>query len=151
MDQKKYDFRVGDSLMEFEFYSEGPRGRVKKMVIFTPWQTNGMTLFNLAFGDWDEEKNALDDLAITNNNDKDKILATVAATVLEFTNQFPHAFVYAKGSTPARTRLYQIGIVTNWNEISRFMDVYGYTSNKIWQVFQKNVDYEAFLVLRKKL
>ncbi len=50
-----------------------------------------------------------------NNPDKEKILATVAATVVEFTNHFPYVMVYAKGSNAARTRLYQNGIFASWS------------------------------------
>lgn len=32
--------------------------------------------------------------------------------------------VYAKGSTPARTRLYQIGIISNWDQIEPLLEVY---------------------------
>ena len=58
--------------------------------------------------------------------------------------------VYAKGSTPARTRLYQMGINSNWSEIEPLMLVLGFVDGK-WEIFKKNVNYEAFLVQRKKL
>ncbi len=32
--------------------------------------------------------------------------------------------VYAKGSTPARTRLYQIDIISNWDQIEPLLEVY---------------------------
>ena len=70
---------------------------------------NGITYFNLGFGDQDESTGKINDLTISNNSDTDRILATVAATILEFTAHFPDAIVYVKGSTPARTRLYQMG------------------------------------------
>jgi len=34
--------------------------------------------------------------------------------------------VYAKGSTPARTRLDQMGIVVNWEQIQPLLEVYGF-------------------------
>jgi len=69
--------------------------------------------------------------------------------VLEFTQHFPDVMVYARGSTPARTRLYQIGIATNWREIDPLMQVFGYEQNKGWQSFRIGVNYQAFLVKRK--
>jgi hypothetical protein len=57
--------------------------------------------------------------------------------------------VYAKGSTPARTRLYQMGISANWADIAPLLYVYGYEQNKGWEPFQKNIRYHAFLVKRK--
>ena len=40
----------------YHFSSEGPQGRIKKAVIYAQIEDN---LFNLAFGDWDEELKAL--------------------------------------------------------------------------------------------
>jgi hypothetical protein len=57
--------------------------------------------------------------------------------------------VYAKGSTPARTRLYQMGIAGNFSEINAFLHVYGFLDGH-WSKFEKNINYEAFFVLRKK-
>ena len=117
-------------------------------VRYSPQNANGITYFNLGFGDWNEEKKKIDDKVITNNQDREKILATVAATVLDFTTHFPDVMVYAKGSTPSRTRLYQLGIVANWNEIEPRLHVYGFFKGT-WMPFEKNIGYEAFLVLRK--
>lgn len=82
--------------------------------------------------------------------DRDKISATVAATVLDFTENFPDIMVYAKGSTPARTRLYQMGIISNLDQIEPLLEVYEFVGEN-WERFAKNVNYEAFIVLRKKL
>jgi len=60
----------------------------------------GITYFNIAFGDEVKERSGLKDKAVSNNKDTEKILATVAATILEFTGYFPDIMVYAKGFTP---------------------------------------------------
>lgn len=149
MSSERYNFETLDNCFEFSFYSEGPKGRIKKVVRYTPQYTNGMTYFNLGFGDMDDEENEINDLAISNNHDRDKILSTVAATVLVFTDHFPNVMIYAKGSTPARTRLYQIGIVANWEKIDPLLNVLGYTEDNGWEKFVKNFNYEAFMVFRK--
>ena len=92
--------------------------------------------------------NQIDDLAITNNRDSKKVLATVAAIILNFTERFHDMSVYAMGSTPARTRLYQMGIVAHYQEIEKLLIIYGYKNNE-WQPFKKGVAYEAFAVRRK--
>jgi hypothetical protein len=148
MNLSKYRYKTNDSFLDYEFYSIGPNGRIKKVVRYSPQNAGGITYFNLGFGDWNEKKNRIDDLAITNNKDRQKILATVAATVLEFTLHFPDVPVYAKGSTPARTRLYQMGIVANWKEIEPLVRVYGYVEGG-WESFRKNVNYQAFIAFRK--
>ncbi len=90
----------------------------------------------------------INDLSISNNNDRDKILATIASAVLDFTAIFPDMMVYAKGSTPARTRLYQMGIAANYTEISSLLHVYGFLEGH-WHKFEANINYDAFFVLRK--
>lgn len=42
-----------------------------------------------------------------------------------------------------------MGIAANWGEIKTLMDVYGYIDGQ-WQRFEKQVNYQAFLVIRKQ-
>src|SRR5438045_5503759 len=98
MNLSRYRYKTNESFLDYEFYSEGPRGKIKKVVRYSPQNAEGVTYFNLGFGDWNDVKKKIDDLAITGNQDRDKILATVAATVLEFTGHFPDIPVYAQGS-----------------------------------------------------
>ena len=149
MDLEQYKYSVNESLQTFEFESEGPNGKIKKIVRFSPQNVDGVTYFNIAFGDAVEETGRLNDQTVSNNKDTEKILATVAATIIEFTEYFPDIMVYAKGSTPARTRLYQMGIGANWNDIEQVLKVYGFKDGK-WLLFRKNINYEAFLAARKK-
>ncbi|SRR5258706_15751186 len=148
MNIRGYDYKTNEGFLDYEFYSEGPKGKIKKIVRYTPRNAGGVTYFNLGFGDWNKAKTKIDDLAISNNEDKDRILATVAATVLEFTMHFPDVWVYAQGSTKGRTRLYQMGIAANWNMIEPILLVYGFSNGK-WQPFRKAVNYDAFITIRK--
>jgi hypothetical protein len=145
MNLERYEFVAHPSGMEFEFVSDGPNGSRTKKVQFRPRIENGVTSFNLAFGDWDEQKKRIDDLARTDNHDAKKVLATVAYIVLSFTEQSGEKTVFARGSTPARTRLYQMGIVAHYQEIENLLNIYGYKNNE-WQLFKKGVNYEAFAV-----
>ena len=52
MKQSKYPLVAGDDPFVYVFFSEGPRGRIKKGVFFTKIGNN---FFNLGFGDWHEE------------------------------------------------------------------------------------------------
>jgi hypothetical protein len=148
MDLRGYEYKINEGLLNYEFSSEGPKGNIKKVVRFTLRNANGLTYFNLGFGDLDATGTQMDDMAVSNNHDKDKVLATVALIVLDFTTHYKDIGIYAQGSTPSRTRLYQIAIVTNWVKIEPLLKVYGHLNNR-WQPFQKNVNYEAFLALRK--
>lgn len=56
--------------------------------------------------------------------------------------------VFAQGSTPSRTRLYQIGIASQYEEISLLLYIYGFINDQ-WEEFRKGCNYEAFLVRLK--
>lgn len=149
MNQPQYRFQTNDSYLDFEFESNGPNGRIKKVVRYSPRNVKGMTYFNLGFGDWNEAEGRIDDSSTSNNQDTQKVLATVAATVLEFTAVYSDMLVYAKGSNPARTRLYQMGICANLAKIEPILDIYALTKGGNWEPFQTGTNYEAFMARRK--
>ena len=150
MDIKGYNYKIDDGYLNYEFYSEGPKGKIKKIVRFSPANAGGRTYFNLSFGDWNEKGNEVDDMTISNNMDRMKVLSTIATIVLEFTMHFPDMRIYAKGSTPSRTRLYQMAIASRFKEIESLFNIYG-SVNDEWQVFKPSINYEAFMILRKYL
>lgn len=146
MDQDRYKLESTSDYLEFWFFSEGPQGSIKKVIQFENLISN---LFSLAFGDWNESSKTIDVLARTDNQDRDKIFATIAFSILEFIKHYPNAKIYFIGSTPARTRLYQMAIFANWREISLLFDITGYINDE-WKPITKNNNYEAFLVTSKK-
>lgn len=129
----------------YEFYSEGPNGSVKKVVEYYRLQELEAEVFNLAFGDWNENSDRINDLSVSNNGDREKVLTTVAATVTDFIKDHPDAIIIATGSTLSRTRLYQMGIAKLWDEIRQQFEIQGYI-NDTWRPFQKGVNYSAFLL-----
>src|SRR5438477_13030746 len=108
MNLPRYSLAASKKFTSFEFVSEGPKGRIPKIVKFS--ETKIKDVYNLAFGDLIRDTNEIDDEIISNNKDSEKVLATVVAAVYAFTDQYQKAWVYATGSTIARTRLYRIGI-----------------------------------------
>jgi hypothetical protein len=105
-------------------------------------------VYNLAFGDWDEKTQRIIDYSRTNNDDRDKVLATVTSTVIDFMRYYPDAIIFAKGITPGKTRLYQIGINQNRHEISQLFDIEGFYKGG-WESFQPGRNYEAFTLKAK--
>ncbi len=105
-----YEFYINAGYQDYEFYSEGPNGRIKKVVRYVKIRDTPETVYNLGFGDLDEDSGEISDLSFSNNSDRDKILATVAFTVLDFCKSFGQPYIFIEGSTPSRTRLYQMGI-----------------------------------------
>jgi hypothetical protein len=61
----------------------------------------------------------------------------------------PGAVLFAEGSTPARTRLYQMGIRSNWHAISPSFDVLGLTTAG-WEPLAPNNNYKAFALKAKE-
>ena len=131
---------------DYEFYSNGPKGKIKKVVRYRRIENNPIT-YNLAFGD-ENDSGIVSDTVISDNQDKDMVLLTVASTVNTFCDHYGNHFIYAESSTAARTRLYQMGIGRLWKEISVDFDIWGYHDGP-WRDFRINVNYEAFLVKRK--
>jgi len=148
MDLEKYAIFKGVDDFYYEFYSVGPNGRIKKIVTFTALTDYEDEYYNLYLGDWLEAESRASDNSVSNNGDRDKVLATVASIVVHFTALMPKAVIFAQGSTPSRTRLYQIGIKSHWQEINEDFDVHGFRQAK-WERFQKSRNYEAFLLRRK--
>lgn len=142
----KYPLASSDKMMTFEFVSEGNKGLIHKLVKYQP--TNLKGVYNLAFGDKDFETGEVDDKVISNNGDSEKVLATVVATVYAFTDKYPDAWIYATGSTKARTRLYRMGISRFIEEVNEDFEILG-ELNENWETFRIDIDYEGFLVRRK--
>ena len=132
--------------MVFEFISEGYKGEISKIVKFSETSLGGM--YNLAFGDKKVGKEEIDDTVVSNNGDSEKVLATVVDAVYAFTEYHPDTWVYATGSTKARTRLYRMGITKYYEEIIQDFVIFGFFDGE-WVDFKKDVDYTAFIVKRK--
>lgn len=145
MKYPKYPVTASADYRMYLFFSEGPRGKIAKGVIYSQLKGN---LFNLGFGDWNKDLQELDDSSRSNNGDRDKVLATVAFTALDFTNNFPDARIFVEGSTLARTRLYQMGIADNLLEINEHFEIKGFFNGN-WELFRSGSNYEAFLITKK--
>lgn len=148
MNLDKYQLNADEPRTTFEFISEGPKGKIQKIIQFTIVDQNNY-VYNLAFGDKDYLTGEIDDKIVTDNGDSEKVLATVVAAVYAFCNFFPNALIYAAGSTSARTRLYKIGINKYFDIVEADFEIYGETKND-WEQYIKGKNYRAFVVQRKK-
>jgi hypothetical protein len=144
-----YDCLVSENFFRYDFCSEGPNGKIKKVILFTRATLHGNFIYNLAFGDIDKD-GKLNDFVTSNNQDAEKVLATVAQAVISFTNMYPDALIFTEGSTPARTRRYQMGINKFWKDIEPDFKVFGLLKNKGFEPFRFGVNYIAFACKRKK-
>ncbi|MBW8334695.1 MAG: hypothetical protein K0M40_21950 [Prolixibacteraceae bacterium] len=142
----KYELKSGEELEVFEFVSIGTKGKITKLVQYTP--TNYKDLYNLGFGDKNAETGEVDDNVISNNGDGEKVLATVVATLYAFTDKHPEIMVYATGSTESRTRLYRMGITKFINDVETDFEIFG-ELDEGREEFKKDIVYKGFLVKRK--
>jgi len=142
----KYHLKTESGFTRFEFISEGFNGAIRKLIEFQA--TTEPDVYNLAFGDKDPISGDMNDLAISNNGDTEKILATVVAALYVFFEKYPNAYVYATGSTKARTRLYRIGIIKFFEEMKKDFYLYGQVGDHFPE-FEKGKDYDGFLAQRK--
>lgn len=143
----RYELKSDEHLTTFTFLSEGPKGKIEKVVQFTLiYQDN---LYNLAFGDRNYLTGQIDDKVVTDNGDSEKVLASVVAAIYAFCDRTPEALIYATGSTAARTRLYRMGINKYYDIIREDFLIFGQTESE-WEPYEKGKNYEAFVVQRKK-
>lgn len=143
---EKYNLKSDSVLTRFEFISEGTKGTIRKLIAFQ--ETTDPGLFNLAFGGKGPESEGIDDLSVSNNGDTEKVLATVISALYAFCEKYPDAYVYASGSTKARTRLYRRGITKYYKQVVADFYLYGQIGNDFME-FEIGVDYEGFLAQRK--
>jgi|ERR1019366_337604 hypothetical protein len=146
MKVEKYNLKSNTTLTRFEFISEGTKGAIRKIIEFQA--TTNPSVFNLAFGDKDQDTGQLDDLAISDNGDTEKMLATVVSAVYAFCERHPATYIYASGSTKARTRLYRIGIAKYFGEMQNDFYLYGQIGDDFVE-FEIGKEYSGFLAQRK--
>lgn len=103
MRKEPYQFEH-DGITEYKFISEGPKGRITKVVQFIPLQREG--LFNIGFGDL-TAAGKVDDTIESNNKDIVKVLATVIHIIEDFLTENPHVKVFFAGSNSQRTEIYR--------------------------------------------
>lgn len=146
----KYDvyreINVTDDYSIFDFVSTGKNGSIRKRIEFMPTQLDGY--FNLAFGDVDDTGN-IDDYSISDNGDRNKVLATVAYAVEIYLSRYPDRWVYFRGSTQERTRLYRMAIGLNIEELELKFDIHVEQKGDRIVPFQRNVEVFALLIKKK--
>jgi hypothetical protein len=146
MNLPQYSVQVDPTFHRYQFTSVGPRGSIVKVIQFSKLADNPL-VYNLALGDFNSITGKIDDDIISDNKDRDKILATVGFVVIDFCNHMPGAIVLAKGNTSVKRRLYQMQVASHFLEIQKSFYVYGIVENgEDIEFFEKNRIYEAILV-----
>jgi len=146
------DLRFTEDHLYFLFISEGPKGRLKKLVIYSQLKIIP-DAYNLALGTLrinDRGNEYVDSTEISDNGDRNKILATIAVTAYNFIEEYPDKKIYITGLNKARTRLYQMAINHAYAELTKNFILFGNISEETnkyeFQPFEKGVNYTGFLV-----
>ena len=142
MSATPYPIKTEDELV-FSFVSEGPKGRIVKIVKYQEFMPG---IYNLAFGDQIQDSNDFDDNVNSNNEDLPKIIATVMATVEIFLDQLPDKIIYFEGSTSHRTNLYH-RIIKNYRHLfEENMYFYGGKTGHPLELFLPSIAYDFFII-----
>jgi len=146
MELPKYQISTNEDQTVFKFISDGPNGKIAKIVLYQPM--NEPFLYNLALGDLDPKTGEIDFDIKTNNGDRNMILSTISETVYAFLYQRPNCAIHFKGSDSVRTRLYQMAISNYFEELSEDFEIQGKLRYELLR-FTKGVNYEAFIIQLK--
>lgn len=144
MDEPFYDFKQIDQSLSFSFESRGKRN-IEKRVIFQKLSIDNY--YQLALVDVKQD-GTFDDKIISNNGDRNKVLATVFQILNYFLTIYPNVIVLFAGSTDSRTRLYQIALSSEYEKASILFNISGFYNNS-FETFVKNKTYEAFAISKK--
>ena len=148
MNLSSYPFSLTGAT-RYIFISEGKKN-IEKAVEFT--QLKISNTYNIAFGDTLPD-GSIDDMAISNNGDIIKVLATVVKILENFLDKFPESTVFFAGSTEERTMLYGRIMKTYYSEFEEKFDISAFIvlKEELRQVaFEptKNLNYNAFFIKR---
>lgn len=144
MDRSLYQYIFDNSGRIFSFSSTGGR-EMDKVVLFIP--TAYSDCYSITLGDLQID-GSIDVNERGGSYNAEFVLSTVAKVIAFFLSDFPGAEVIIEGSTPARTRLYQIAISREMDDLGRYFDVYGVDGDTV-EIFRKGRMYRSFAITVK--
>jgi hypothetical protein len=148
MSLNPYPIESDENRLIFRFQSISSIKTIQKVILFIPLKSNP-DVYNLALCDVDELGELRDDVK-SNNDDLERVMATVILTIETFLETNPTKKVFFKGNTQSKTRLYQITINHIFETISHKFYIEGVKVNLI-EPFIKNKNYEAFIISNYQL
>jgi hypothetical protein len=148
MEWESYELEKNKDGLKYGFYSNGPRGTIRKEVRFQSRPELGRNVYNLAFGDYDERTDSINDKIVSNNGDRATVLHAVADIVMDFLERRPFAIILVRGTTKSRVRLYQMGITIFLTELKKRYEVLGKHEGS-WALFKKVLTMKSLSYLKK--
>ena len=102
----------------------------------------------MGLGDLNPETGEVDYYSVSDNGDRNAVLATVSEVIESFFELYPSHTIYFKGTSISRTRLYQMAINHYYDELSVRFHILGELDDKMTR-FKRNTNYKSFLILKK--
>ena len=87
--------------IQYLFESKGPKSIIKAIEYTPVAKRDGKVIYNLGFGDYDEENGNIFDDSNSNNGDMRKVFSTVLNTIPKFFNENENAAIWVQGSDSA--------------------------------------------------
>ncbi len=128
----------------FYFVSEGSRGRILKLIHFTPTRYKR---WNLAFGDY--RNGYLDDQVVSNNDDLQKIMKTIIQAAYDFCEIYPERSIEIVPVDEKRKTLYNAIVRRNFETFSKSFVIKGEKGKRLF-AYNPKENYDAFVFRRKK-
>ena len=117
-------FSLKDDIL-YGFMSEGTKGTIIKIIIFTPTEDGK---WNLAFGDWQNKD--VDDKVMSNNQDVVRVIGTVAKVTYKFFENYPDAVLIIDPVDEKRKKLYNIVFQRHFETIKKDFKIVGILGEK---------------------
>lgn len=144
MDRSLYQYVLDNSGRIFSFSSA--RDKVMdKIILFSP--ASYPDSYSVLLGDLQYD-GSIDVNRRGGRNNAEFVLSTVAKAIAFFLSDFPEAEIIIEGNTPARTRLYQIAIAREIDDLGRYFEIYGLGDDGL-ETFQKGRTYQGFVITIK--
>jgi hypothetical protein len=138
-----YNYLSLENKTVYFFESDGEQGKIIKIVVF---ESIDETLWNLAFGDFNE--GTINDSIVSNNNDIVKLIGTIAKIVYEFSVAFPLRQILIKPVDEKRKKLYNHVFRRHLKVINQSFVVKGTFLNQE-EDYSPEIFYDNFRIIRK--
>lgn len=142
MNEPAYPFRNTADRLSFTFKSVSSERIINKLVLYDTIDENTV---NLALIDVMPDGRLADEV-VSDNQDIDKVIATVVETIFAFFETYPEKKIYFQGSDAVRTRLYRILISRELAEATKLFLIYGRRIGGDYEVFRPNLPYTGFII-----
>jgi hypothetical protein len=140
-----YPYLASGNNTWFFFESEGPQGKIPKVVAFRDYGNN---IWNIGFGDLRRGK--IQDSVVSNNQDLVRVMNTVAQTIRVFLETHPAAILQIRPVDERRKRLYNGIFQRRFAEIDKKFRVVGiregitelYSPKQFYDKFEISLNFE---------